>query len=95
MELNETVRLMRSNDYKERFVAEYWQLKNRVERLKELLIKIEAVDLVPVRGNTILEMPAHECPVNLLTQQFRHMLDYLHVLEVRAEIECIDLKKGV
>ena len=95
MELNETVRLMRSNDYKERFVAEYWQLKIRTEKLQAFLNKIEAIELAPVRGNIILEEPAHDCPTHLLMDQLRTMKNYLHILEVRAEIECIDLTKGV
>ena len=33
-ELKETTKLMTSTDYKERFVAEYWQTKIRYEKLK-------------------------------------------------------------
>ena len=40
MELNETVKLMRSVDYKERFIAEYWQLKIRTEKLQAFLTRI-------------------------------------------------------
>lgn len=35
MELKDTVQLMLSNDYEERFKAEYWQTKVRYERLKK------------------------------------------------------------
>ena len=40
--LNETVALMNSDDYKDRFCAEYWQLKIRYEKLHAILIKNEA-----------------------------------------------------
>lgn len=41
MELKETVELMNSEDYKERFVAEYRQVKIRYEKLKNFCNKIE------------------------------------------------------
>ena len=40
-ELKETVELMLSNDYKERFKAEYYQLKIRIDRLYNMLSKME------------------------------------------------------
>lgn len=40
-ELKETVELMLSNDYKERFKAEYYQLKIRIDRLDNMLSKME------------------------------------------------------
>ena len=33
-QLEDTALLMTSCDYKDRFIAEYWQLKNRDERVK-------------------------------------------------------------
>ena len=42
MTLNDTVELMTSEDYKERFKAEYLQLKIRVEGLRKVLIKGDA-----------------------------------------------------
>lgn len=39
MELKDTVTLMVSSDYKERFKAEYYQLKIRLEKLKCMLQK--------------------------------------------------------
>lgn len=41
MELKETIELMCSSDYKERFVAEYRQVKIRYEKLKNFCNKIE------------------------------------------------------
>lgn len=93
LELKNTVSAMTSTDYKERFKAEYFQLKIRFEKLKSFNTKIEAAR----RTNDIfsspkrLETPKHDCPEDLLMQQQRTMEEYLHVLKLRAEIEGIDL----
>ena len=42
MELKETVVLMNSEDYKERFKAEYYQEKIRYDKLDEMTVKYEA-----------------------------------------------------
>jgi hypothetical protein len=88
MELSETVKLMNSFDYRERFLAEYLQTKERYERLKMFNNRIEASELV---GGEVV----HDCPLALLRQQQKCMGEYLHVLEVRALIEHIDLSAGV
>ena len=82
MELKKTVELMNSDDYKERFKAEYLQTKIRYERLHSMIIKYEA--------GTLNFTP--KCSLELLRLQKRHMGEYLFCLEVRAEIEGIDLK---
>ena len=46
-----------------------------------MCIKYEA-ETLPFRPN---------CPLHLLEAQKRHMGEYLHCLEIRAEIEKIDL----
>ena len=84
MELRETVDLMLSPSYKERFVAEYLQAKERYLRLKRYCNKIEAAEM---QGAT---PPPHDCPLELLRRQQRALGEYLHCLEVRAEIEQID-----
>ena len=87
-----TVGMMNSADYKERFKAEYWQTKIRYERLKAFNTRIEAAEWM--RGRDLsLETPKHDCPEALLREQQRTMGEYLHILEVRAEIEGIDLKE--
>ena len=66
MKLCETTKFMISMDYKDRFIAEYWQTKIRYEKLKTLNTKIElsmkygigdlmgSADIVPgVSGGTI------------------------------------------
>lgn len=85
MELKDTVVMMTSNDYKERFKAEYYQTKERYERLKAFNTKIE------VSGMTDIEPPKHDCPDNLLRKQQNVMGEYLHILELRAVIENIEL----
>ena len=90
IELNDTNSLMNSGSYKKRFVAEYWQTKIRYERLKEINTKIEAANFTEYRDNGV-DMPLHDCPESILRDQQRVMGEYLHILEVRAEIEGIDL----
>ena len=83
--LKDTVELMCSDDYKERFIAEYKQTKIRYNKLKRFCNCIEAAIL------TGSEEPVHDCPYDLLRLQQKHMGEYLHVLEVRAIIEGIEL----
>lgn len=94
-ELRETVDLMNSGDYKERFIAEYWQTKIRYEKLKAFNNKIEAAYRTDCEqcGDRKVEMPKHDCPADLLREQQNRMGEYLHILEVRAEIEGIDLEE--
>lgn len=85
MELKDTIAGMKSEDYKQRFVAEYRQTKIRYEKLKEFCNKIEAAELM---GK---EPPKHDCPLYLLQTQQRNMGMYLHDLEIRAIIEDVKL----
>lgn len=86
IDITKTAELMNSSDYKERFVAEYFQTKIRYERLKAFNNKIEANIC-----SSKVEMPVHDCPANMLREQQKVMGKYLHILEVRAIIEGIDL----
>lgn len=85
MELKETVELMNSKDYKERFVTEYRQVKIRYEKLKNFCNKIEVETML---GK---EETKHDCPLELLRQQQAYMRAYLSVLEKRALIENVAL----
>lgn len=85
MELKETVELMNSEDYKERFVAEYRQVKIRYEKLKNFCNKIEVETML---GK---EVTKHDCPLELLREQQKYMGLYLSALEKRALIENIVL----
>jgi hypothetical protein len=92
MELKDTIELMNSPDYKERFKAEYYQTKTRYEKLKAFNTKIEAADKVRYTKNYWkCEEPKHDCPAELLREQQSVMGNYLHILEVRAVIEGISL----
>lgn len=86
LELKDTVEMMQSADYRERFVAEYHQTKIRYEKLKAFNTKIKAAHM-----STKVDMPAHDCPDELLRDQQAAMGQYLHLLELRAEIEHIKL----
>lgn len=81
MELKDTIEMMNSPDYKERFKAEYLQTKIRYQKLHRMCIKYEAgtLDFKPT------------CGLELLKEQKAAMGRYLGCLEVRAEIEGIEL----
>ena len=69
-------------DWKERVVQEYKELKERYNKLHRMLIKYEAgtLDFTP------------NCSLELLKEQKRYMGEYLRILEIRSEIENIDLE---
>lgn len=81
MELKDTIEMMNSPDYKERFKAEYQQLKIRYDKLDAMTVKYEAgtLDFTP------------NCSLQLLKEQKMHMGCYLRCLKIRAEIEGITL----
>ena len=81
MELKDTVALMASADYKERFKAEYYQLVIRFKKLQTMLEKWDKgeLDFTPT------------CPKAAYTFQVKAMSEYIASLEVRAAIECIEL----
>ena len=82
MELKDTIVLMNSEDYKDRFKAEYYQTKIRYEKLHKLLVKHVA--------GTLNFTPT--CSTAILEQQKRYMQGYLKTLEIRAEKEGIELE---
>lgn len=86
MELKETIDLMLSSNYKERFIAEYRQTKIRYEKLKNFCNKIEVETML---GK---EVTNHDCPLQLLREQQKYMGLYLSILEKRALIENIKLE---
>lgn len=81
MELKDTIEMMNSPDYKERFKAEYQQLKIRYDKLDDMTVKYEAgtLDFTPT------------CSLQLLKEQKMHMGCYLRCLKIRAEIEGVKL----
>lgn len=84
MKLEDTIKKMQSDDYKDRFIAEYWQTKIRYDKLHKMLIKQEA--------GTLNFSPT--TPIALLEKQACHMGNYLKCLEIRAEIEKIEFGIG-
>lgn len=82
MELKDTIRLMLSDDYKDRFKAEYYQTKVRYNKIHKMIVKHEAGKLDFKLDN----------PIDLLKDQEAIMERYLYILEIRALIEGVDLE---
>ena len=81
MELKDTVKLMESGDYKERFKAEYYQIVIRYRKLSAMLEKWD---------NGTLEFNP-TCPRSTYNIQVKAMADYIAILEARAVMEGIEL----
>lgn len=77
MELRDTFYMAESSDYKERFKAEYFQLKIRYDRLERMMNNLESDTLT--------------CSRRLYDTQLLGMSIYLEALRERAVIEGIDL----
>ena len=82
MKLADTVEMMNSSDYKERFKAEYAQLVIRYYGLRNMLEKWD---------NGTLEFEP-TCPRSTYNMQTKAMEDYIAVLEARAVMEEINLE---
>ena len=80
-ELSQTVDMMTSSDYKERFKAEYAQVVLRYERLKDMLEEWD--------NGTLRFEPT--CPRSTYNIQIKAMTDYIAILEARAVMEHIVL----
>ena len=83
-------------DWKRRLVEEYNQLKERYEKLRAFNNKREVKQVLSVES----DFPSQEDRIarkkecysaDLLERQQRTMDEYLHILEIRAELEGIDL----
>lgn len=81
MELKETVKMMNSSDYKERFKAEYYQVVIRYQKLMAMIQKWDNGELnfTPT------------CPRSTYNMQIKAMTDYIAVLEARAVMEGVEL----
>ena len=82
IELADTVSMMSSANYKERFKAEYYQLAIRLVKLEAMLDKWKngKLDFIPT------------CSMKTYDEQIDGMKKYLSVLNKRAEEEKIDLE---
>ena len=81
MELKDTIELMISGNWQDRFVAEYLQTKIRYDKLHQLIVKREA-------GKIDFETPI---PLESWKAQAHHMGLYLMELEKQAVIHNINL----
>ena len=79
MTLKDTIDLMQSEDYKEHFKAEYYQVKIRLEKLEAMLDKWNKgeLDFTP------------SCPRMIYDGQVQAMSDYCSALIARAAMEHI------
>lgn len=80
-ELSQTIEMMTSSDYKERFKAEYAQVVLRYQRLNDMLEEWD--------NGTLGFSPT--CPRSTYNMQIKVMTDYIAVLEARAVMEDIVL----
>ena len=83
MELKDTIELMSSADWKDRFIAEYLQTKIRYEKLHKLIVRREV-------GKIEFNTPI---PLESWNEQAYYMGMYLHELEKQAVIHGIELPK--
>ena len=81
MNLKDTVEMMNSKDFKERFKAEYYQLSIRLYGLTSMIYKW---------NNNMLDFEP-KCSKETLENQVIFMQGYMGILRLRAEIEGIDL----
>lgn len=79
--LSDTIEMMTSSDYKERFKAEYYQVKIRYDSLKSMCNKWDKglLSFIPT------------CSRDTYTRQLAAMRGYLDILIERAAIEHIEL----
>lgn len=77
--LAQTVDMMLSMDYKERFKAEYYQLKIRTTKLQRMYDNWDSLSFTPT------------CDKDTYKTQLTLMKGYLSILEERAKLEKVDL----
>ena len=82
-DLSQTAELMSSNDYKERFIAEYAQIEIRTKRLERVLKSLD--------DNTCPKCFEPTCDIEILKSQLKTMNAYRATLIFRASIEEITL----
>lgn len=82
-ELKDTIELMLSEDYKERFIGEYIQAVIRYKKLNLLLLKDEI-------GKLEFDITGRR---SILEDQLFTMQEYVNILTKRAILENIELPK--
>ncbi|MDO4809964.1 MAG: hypothetical protein Q4A04_08405 [Eubacteriales bacterium] len=83
MDFEKIVELLKSDDYKDRAKGEYFFVKDKYNKLHRMIVKREA--------GTITFKP--NCPIEQWKAQAAAMGEYLHQLEIKAEIEGVELEK--
>lgn len=81
MELRDTVELMNSKNYDDRFKAEYLQIDIRIKKLENMLNNWNNLKFQP------------KCPKQVLMDQLNAMRKYRDSLDVRLIYEDIEIKK--
>ena len=79
MDLQDTIEMMLSDNYKERFKAEYYQTKIRYDKLQDMVDNWAHLDFEPILAREIYLL------------QLKIMKAYLVLLEFRAKAEKIEL----
>lgn len=79
--LEDTIEWMKSDDYKVRLKAEYWQLVIRMEKARNAVSNLIKPELNAKEANR----------VEMLSKQFEIMKEYKKILEKRAHSENADL----
>lgn len=82
--LKDTAKLMEGNK-NEKLIAEYMQTKIRYDKLHEICVKLEAgtLNFKPITS------------MEHMKEQKMYMGNYLRMLEIRAELEGVELPKCV
>lgn len=75
---NNIIKLIQSDDYKERLQGEYFELLERVNKLDIILDKYD-------RGNLDFTPTT---PIDILKAQSAAMKSYLYILDYRIKLEC-------
>lgn len=79
----ETSKLMLSDNYKDRFMAEYYQLRIRINKLEKFITK------------NYKSLETLTTPLGVYAMQLEAMQKYKTILEARAAIEGIEIEKEV
>ena len=78
-DLDHTVELMKSADYKDRFKAEYYQLLIRIVKLENMVKNWDKLTFTPTLGKGVYEA------------QISSMYTYLNILTIRAAAEDVEI----
>ena len=80
---NKIIELLNSENFKDRMKGEYLFVKNKYDKLHDMIVRYEA--------GTLEFKPT--CNLDILKRQASAMANYIYSLEVRAQIEDVDLNE--